>query len=175
MSNWRDKIVKQRPDLIGRHVWFCPVKSQRLECIINDDGSISPICAREKKFTAAKDLIDEIANGSINCPDFQLPSRRLMRNVQFSVHLFMSEDSTGRVSNYVSKLDIPLPSNYRDDSNDLICHGFSNSSPILEKLSCSSIEVIVTRYLLCATFHSLAYAIVFRSLSWHHAKEFCAI
>lgn len=139
-----EKIVSQRPELIGKHVWFCPNKAQKLECIINDDGSISACESPEKSFTNSKDLIAAISNNSIRVGNFKLPEKGYLKKCQFTTNLCIFPHR-GLVNYYACNPELPLPIEASDKSSSgTICRGFivdDQDDRILEGINSWSVRV----------------------------------
>jgi len=146
MSKFSEKLLQNRPEIIGKRVWFCLNKHQRLECIVNSDASISPCCATDKKFIKANDLIEAIADGSIQGPNFKLPRLRSLKGISFTGHLYFRSDSTCNVYYYVANPNIALPPEestmqQTDKGSQSICNGFATFDSLFSKISCASIKV----------------------------------
>jgi hypothetical protein len=132
------KLIDKRPDFIGKTVWFCPNSAQKLECVINGDGTISPKYFIESKFCGAADLVKAVLDGSVKGDAFKIPANSKPSSYSFTTHLFFSSDSSMRVSDY---LTTTAPLKYHETQKQSVCPGFSMDREIIEKLQSSSFVV----------------------------------
>jgi len=100
-KKFHEKLIQLRPELIGMRVWFCPNTVQKLECIVNENGSVSVVGSVDKQFQEAKELVMAISTGAISIPDdFVLPRKRTLDRCWFSTVRPYCAVARQRVSTY---------------------------------------------------------------------------
>jgi hypothetical protein len=96
MSNFLLDLIKWRPDLIGKTVYFCGTKKAILECIIRDDGTLSPASTPSLRYDSGSKLADGWKKGEIFLDDGgkKLPKNVKSTSLKFTKDLFLTSQRT---------------------------------------------------------------------------------
>lgn len=137
-----EKLVESRPDMIGKSVWFFLNKCHSLECVINENGTVSVASSPTSRFSTAKDLIAAIKKEEISTPaDFRLPLAGTLSKLSFNNHLFLSPERSSHIGYFMAHPEVPLPLLSPNISDRRRCSGFVVEDRLVALMSHRSIKV----------------------------------
>lgn len=113
-KTWSQRVLNGRPEITGRTVWFCPNKNNannRLQCVINRNGTISVSSDLSREFESCKDLAEAIRTKAVVVENnFKLPRDIKSSVYSFSSHLYFLPNATLLVAGYLGNSST-LPEN----------------------------------------------------------------